>query len=161
MGPMGPMGLQGPAGPEGPRGPSGLGYRNVTAFAGWTGIVGVGAPSSVNSVTAHFPANGVAFVVASGYCGGPLNADVRLALESVEGDFNYPWGGTAILHFTGPNAVGFDAFNLTRSFPVMQGSNTFYLNGFMYGGASGTQTFNCSSSLTVFFTEQELPESGS
>jgi hypothetical protein len=72
-------------------------------------------------------------------------------------DFTYPTGATAILQLTSPNGFGFDSFSLSRTFPVPAGSSTYYLNGLMYSGGPGEQTFSCSSGVTVFFSESQLP----
>lgn len=157
-GPQGPAGPMGPTGPQGPPGP-GSGFRSIEAFNSWTGIVGVGDPTPLASITAVVPANGFARVVAQGYCFGPQGADTRLALEATSTDFTFPLGATAIMQLTSPSGFGFDTFSVSRTFPVVAGSNTFHLNGFIFGGAMGTQTFTCSTGMTLIFAEQQLPAS--
>lgn len=169
QGPAGPAGPIGPQGPQGPAGPSGSGFRSVEAFNSWTGLVGAGDPAPVASVTAVVPADGFARVVATGYCFGPQGSEVRLALEppppppapgeAPQYPFTYPRGGTAIFRLTSPNGFGFGSFSASRTFAVIAGSNTFYLNGYLSSGATGTQTFTCSTGLTLVFTETQLPAS--
>jgi hypothetical protein len=155
-GPTGPTGPTGPQGPQGPAGPAGA-FRSATAFNSWTGLVGASSPSSVGSITAIVPADGVARVMATGYCFGPNGAEARLALEANTTDFTYPLGGTAIMRLNSPNGFGFGTFAASRTFPVVAGSNTFHVNGFLSSGATGNQTLTCSVGLTFIFAEQELP----
>jgi hypothetical protein len=169
QGPQGPMGPTGPVGPEGPRGASGLGFRMADAFQAITSGIG-DDPQPVASVTAHFPASGFALVTATGYCfgeaGGPA-LDIRIGIETVNNTLTFANGGSAVLHLTSPNVGdpfgrGFDSFSVMRAFPVTAGSTpTYHLNGVLGGGGAGEQRFTCKSALTVFFTETQLPASGS
>lgn len=170
QGPTGPTGPTGPQGPQGPQGPAGSGFRSVEAENSWTGVVGAGNPLPLASITAVVPANGFARVVATGYCFGPQGSEVRLALElpppppanpgaEIIYPFTFPLGGTAIFRLTSPGEFGLGTFSASRTFPVVAGSNTFFLNGFLARGAVGTQTFTCNSSVSFTFTETLLPES--
>ena len=165
----GAPGAPGTQGPAGPQGPAGLGFRNVTAFQAVTTAL-LDDPLPVASIAAHFPRDGFAMVLATGYCFTEMAApavDVRLGIEDANNVLSFMNGGAAVLHLTSPvvgtpTGRGFDTFSISRMFPVTAGSNpTFYLNTILGAGPGGSHKYTCKSALTVFFAETQLAASGS
>jgi len=154
IGPMGPMGPVGPVGPAGPPGPAGLSFRSARANAAWDDAITGGAPASVGSITATFPRDGFAHVMASGYCWSTVQGRAHIALERVVRQLNYETGAAAVMTLASTYGGGNSGFGVARTFPVTAGQHTFYLNGLGYD----TLRFDCESNLTVFFADAQLPQ---
>ncbi len=148
---MGPMG---PIGPAGPPGPAGLSFRSARARAAWDDAVTGGAPASVAIVTATFPRDGVAHVMASGYCWSNVQGKAHVSLERVVRQLNYEIGAAAVMTLASTYTGGNSGFGVARTFAVTAGQHTFYLNALGFD----TLRFDCDSNLTVFFADAQLPQ---
>jgi hypothetical protein len=150
------MGLPGPAGRDGVNGRDGIGFKHVAGVGIWSGYPGSAAKPVLSSGTT-FPADGFAYVLATGTCAyAPAGSTLRFALDRVSGRFD---SSTEDTHADVSSTIGQASFNVARLFPVTAGSAMFYLNTFMANGpaSSSPLMYSCNSNMTVFFTANTLP----
>jgi hypothetical protein len=154
----GAPGPQGPQGEPGPAGRDGLGFKFVNGQGTWAGFPDPNNTSaaSVLSATTTFPADGMAYVLATGSCFGAAPGSVlRFALGTAPGDYDPASEDTNAIS---DSMLKQASFSVARMFKVAAGDATFHLNTYMADAPTfDSQSYLCTSNMTIFFSSTLLP----
>ena len=153
--PAGPPGPAGPAGPIGPTGPAGA-LKSVSFTFANVCTNAAGCVGPLGSITFTAPAAGNVLAVASGYCNlnNTLAHEINIAFETVNNALSAPVSDWWVYRTTGATPLTALPLVSSRTFPVVSGLNTLFLNAKNNNNVTGT---NCGATITVSFAAQTMP----